>query len=97
MCFRPGVRVDCPSVPEYHFSVVCGPNCFYFGLIYVSFSFRSLIYLTNAKQASVLEDIGSAVIGMAIYFDGTRMKLYVDGALNNDAEVIARCVDVFSA
>ena len=54
-------------------------------------------YFTSAKKGSILEDIGNAVIGGPIYFGGTRAKLYVDGKRGNDAEFIARCVDVFSA
>ena len=30
------------------------------------------------------------VIGLTVFFDGARMKLYINGILNNDAEVIVR-------
>ena len=35
--------------------------------------------------------LAESVIGMTIYFDGTRMKLYINGVLNNDAEIVVRC------
>ena len=38
--------------------------------------------------------LAGSVIGMTIYFDGARMKLYINGVLNNNAEVVARCVGI---
>ena len=37
------------------------------------------------------ETLAESIRCYTLSFDGTRMKLYVDGRLNNDAEVIARC------
>ena len=61
---------------------------FYYTRFYTALGLSN--YLMNAQQATMLEDISQVVIGIALYFDGTRTKLYVDGQLNNDAEVIAR-------
>ena len=37
------------------------------------------------------ETLAESIQGYTLSFDGTRMKIYVDGRLNNDAEVIVRC------
>ena len=48
------------------------------------------MYMQEAMVSGVLSE---SVAGFAIFFDGARMELYINGALDNDAEIIARWGD----
>ena len=49
------------------------------------------------QEVKLWEHIASFVVGVTLFFDGTTMKLYIGGNLVNEAEVIVRCGDMFTA